>query len=190
MFDIGFLELMMILIIALIVIGPERMPEVARKLGSFMGKTRRFIDSVKQDSQIQETLNDFKQSVNLEAEKQKLDNLQNDLQESMKVGVDPSRLEEFNLADFQRPFGNSSEGGSQFSRAPSQPQVAGSAETTSVAPDPNRASITSANPSAPSSPQVKPAEPAPEQTHHADTLATVAKPNAPTPTSSTDSTKS
>ena len=52
MFDIGFLEIMVILIIALLVIGPERMPELARKIGSFMGRMRRFINSVKEDYQM------------------------------------------------------------------------------------------------------------------------------------------
>jgi len=44
MFDIGFLEIIVILVITLMVIGPERMPEVARKMGQFIGKTRRFIN--------------------------------------------------------------------------------------------------------------------------------------------------
>ena len=46
MFDIGFLEILVILIIALMVIGPARMPEVARKIGAFTGKTKRFINSM------------------------------------------------------------------------------------------------------------------------------------------------
>lgn len=125
MFDIGFLELLMIMIIALIVIGPERMPEVARKLGSFMGKTRRFIESVKQENHVQETINDFKQSVNLEAEKEKLDNLHNDLQESLNVGIEQSKMDDFNLDEFERPFGGSTDSGSSFNRAPSQPKVPG-----------------------------------------------------------------
>ena len=49
MFDIGFQELMLIMVVALLVIGPERMPAVARKAGMWFGKARRFISSVKQD---------------------------------------------------------------------------------------------------------------------------------------------
>lgn len=48
-FDIGFLELVTIMVIALIVIGPERLPGVARKVGLWVGKTRRFIGTVKAD---------------------------------------------------------------------------------------------------------------------------------------------
>lgn len=49
MFDIGFFELMLIGIVGLLVIGPERLPRVARTLGKWVGRTRRFIGNVKQD---------------------------------------------------------------------------------------------------------------------------------------------
>lgn len=49
MFDLGFWELMLIAVIALLVVGPERLPGLARSAGLWMGKLRRFIQSVKQD---------------------------------------------------------------------------------------------------------------------------------------------
>jgi len=49
MFDIGFLELAIIAVVGLIVIGPERLPEVARTVGTWVGKFRRFVGSVKSD---------------------------------------------------------------------------------------------------------------------------------------------
>ena len=49
MFDIGFSELFVIGIVALIVIGPERLPKVARQAGAWMGKLRRYVDDVKSD---------------------------------------------------------------------------------------------------------------------------------------------
>ncbi len=49
MFDIGFLELAIIAVVGLIVIGPERLPEVARTVGTWVGKFRRFVSSVKSD---------------------------------------------------------------------------------------------------------------------------------------------
>lgn len=51
MFDIGFSELFMILVIALIVIGPERLPAVARKIGRFIGKAKRTFENVKREVQ-------------------------------------------------------------------------------------------------------------------------------------------
>ena len=49
MFDIGFSELVAIGLIALIVLGPKRLPEVARTAGRWMGQLRRFVADVKQD---------------------------------------------------------------------------------------------------------------------------------------------
>ncbi|VFN05548.1 MAG: sec-independent protein translocase protein TatB [Candidatus Kentron sp. G] len=49
MFDIGFWELTVIAIIALVVIGPDRLPEFARTTGLWIGKARRFFSSVKSD---------------------------------------------------------------------------------------------------------------------------------------------
>ena len=49
MFDVGFWELMMIGVIALVVIGPERLPGVARTTGKWFGKIRRFVSDVKAD---------------------------------------------------------------------------------------------------------------------------------------------
>jgi len=49
MFDVGFWELVFIAIIALLVVGPERMPKIARTAGLWLGKMRGFVSSVKQD---------------------------------------------------------------------------------------------------------------------------------------------
>jgi sec-independent protein translocase protein TatB len=48
-FDIGFSELVIISLIALIVIGPKRLPAVARTLGHLAGRLRRYVDDVKAD---------------------------------------------------------------------------------------------------------------------------------------------
>lgn len=49
MFDIGFSELLVIGVVALIVIGPERLPKVARTAGSLIGRLNRYVSQVKQD---------------------------------------------------------------------------------------------------------------------------------------------
>lgn len=49
MFEAGLSEILLILIIALIVIGPERLPGVARKVGYWVGKARTYFNSVRSD---------------------------------------------------------------------------------------------------------------------------------------------
>ena len=49
MFDVGFWELSLIGIVALLVIGPERLPAVARTVGKWVGRANRFISNVKDD---------------------------------------------------------------------------------------------------------------------------------------------
>ena len=49
MFDIGFSELMVIGLVALIVIGPERLPRVARTIGHLTGRLQRYVADVKAD---------------------------------------------------------------------------------------------------------------------------------------------
>jgi len=48
-FDIGFAELMVIAVVGLIVLGPERLPKVARTAGHLMGRLQRYVGNVKDD---------------------------------------------------------------------------------------------------------------------------------------------
>ncbi len=80
MFDIGFSELMVIAVVALIVIGPERLPKVARTVGHLFGRMQRYVNDVKADisremalddlrklqANIQDTANSLEQSMNEE----------------------------------------------------------------------------------------------------------------------------
>lgn len=49
MFDIGFSELIVIAVVALIVVGPERLPRVARMAGHLLGRLQRYVGDVKAD---------------------------------------------------------------------------------------------------------------------------------------------
>lgn len=49
MFDIGFSELLLIAVVALVVIGPERLPGVARNVGRFAGRLQRYVHDIKRD---------------------------------------------------------------------------------------------------------------------------------------------
>lgn len=60
MFDIGFSELMVIGIVALIVIGPERLPKVARTIGHLLGRAQRYVSDVKSDINREMQLDELK----------------------------------------------------------------------------------------------------------------------------------
>lgn len=49
MFDVGFSELIMVAVVALLVVGPERLPKLARVAGMWLGRARRTLVSVKQE---------------------------------------------------------------------------------------------------------------------------------------------
>jgi len=49
MFDIGFFELSLIGVVALVVIGPDRLPGVARTAGKWLGRMNRFVANIKED---------------------------------------------------------------------------------------------------------------------------------------------
>jgi sec-independent protein translocase protein TatB len=60
MFDIGFSELLVIAIVALIVIGPQRLPTVARTLGHLFGRMQRYVNDVKADISREMELDELK----------------------------------------------------------------------------------------------------------------------------------
>lgn len=49
MFDISFAELMLVAVVGLLVIGPEKLPKVARTLGAYTGRMQRYISQVKEE---------------------------------------------------------------------------------------------------------------------------------------------
>jgi sec-independent protein translocase protein TatB len=83
MFDIGFSELVVIGVVALIVIGPERLPRVARTMGILAGRLQRYVADVKADinreveldelrkmrDSVQQAATDFKSTVDAELAK-------------------------------------------------------------------------------------------------------------------------
>jgi len=60
MFDIGFWEISLILVLALIIIGPERLPGAAKKAGYWVGRARRYVEGVRNEVESQVDLGEFK----------------------------------------------------------------------------------------------------------------------------------
>ena len=68
MFEIGFWELVMVGVVALIVVGPEQLPGLARKAGFWLGKARRMISEVKAEVDRELHLEELKQSLRQQAD--------------------------------------------------------------------------------------------------------------------------
>jgi Tat protein translocase TatB subunit len=79
MFDIGFFEIMILMAIAVVVIGPKNLPKLAKAIGKGWGEFQSTFNSLKQDV-LDETEN-LKQNVNLDA-------LEQDVTSATKVDVD------------------------------------------------------------------------------------------------------
>lgn len=67
MFDIGFWELGVIMVVGLVVIGPDKLPGIARSAGKWVGKARYFIASVKQDVSKELRAEELKQAIERDA---------------------------------------------------------------------------------------------------------------------------
>ena len=80
MFDIGFSELMVIGVVALLVIGPEKLPKVARTLGHLLGRAQRYVNDVKSD-------------INREIQLDELKKLQSQVTDSARALEDSVRKE-------------------------------------------------------------------------------------------------
>ncbi len=82
MFDVGFWEILLILVMALVIIGPERLPGAARKAGLFVGKARRYVEGVRTEVEQELDVNEFKRLLhNQEVQI-------NELQHQIKSSVD------------------------------------------------------------------------------------------------------
>jgi sec-independent protein translocase protein TatB len=80
MFDMGFTEMMLIGIVALVVIGPERLPGVARTAGKYVGRLKRFMTSVKADVEQELRADELRQI--LSQQQKELDSLKDTISEA------------------------------------------------------------------------------------------------------------
>ena len=84
MFDVGFFELLLIGVVALLVVGPERLPKLARTVGMWLGRGKRFVSSVKEDIDREIRADELKQIL----EKQKQNNPLHEIVEDTKKSLD------------------------------------------------------------------------------------------------------
>lgn len=68
MFDIGFFELLVVGVVALLVLGPERLPTAARTCGLWLGRVRRSLTSIQSEIREELRLEELKRSAAIEKE--------------------------------------------------------------------------------------------------------------------------
>lgn len=82
---IGFQELLLITLVALIVIGPERLPETLRTLGLWFGRLRRSFTSVKAEIEKEIGMDEIKRQLHNEAVMDEMRRIENEVKTSMDV---------------------------------------------------------------------------------------------------------
>jgi sec-independent protein translocase protein TatB len=111
MFDLGFSELMLIALVALVVIGPERLPRVARTMGHLAGRLQRYVADVKAD-------------INREVELDELKKMRDSMQEAAS-GMESSFNSELQQTESEL---NAAADASAQGEVSTPPQAAGSIE--------------------------------------------------------------
>lgn len=79
MFNIGFTEAIIIFLVALIVLGPERLPEVGRFLGRLSLEVKKAIDELKKELELEELEKDLQEA------KEELENLKDEIKDPIKL---------------------------------------------------------------------------------------------------------
>jgi len=115
MFGLGMPEIFLILAIALIVIGPKKLPDLAKTLGRAMGEFKRSAQDFKRSIDTETTIQDFKKDI--EMPKVELNKILTDPpaeDETSDADKDDSGLEDQDKKNADKPETNSSENNEAF----------------------------------------------------------------------------
>jgi sec-independent protein translocase protein TatB len=171
MFDFSFSELMVIGVVALVVIGPERMPKVARTAGMLMGRMQRYVAGVKAD--INREMEEFDQIKELKKLQKDVEVAGSEIEAGMRK----------NMADAQQEVASiSSQVGTNMAAGASALNALGQASIASAASDhpANQISVSVATPAVTEPAQL---EPSPQLELALDS-SEATKASAPTPAAS------
>lgn len=91
MLDIGFSELMVIGVVALVVIGPERMPKVARTAGILLGRMQRYVAGVKAD--ISREMEEFEQLKDLKNLRSEIESAGSEIESGLRKNMADAQSE-------------------------------------------------------------------------------------------------
>jgi len=103
MFDIGFPELLLIAIVGLLVIGPERLPEALRTLGLWIGRMRRSFTNVKTEIEKEIGMDEIRRQLHNEAVMEEMKRIERDVRDSVHAAEGPAVAAPDSTADQQPP---------------------------------------------------------------------------------------
>ena len=135
MFDIGFSEILLIAVVALIVIGPERLPGVARTLGHLFGRMQRYVNDVKADIQREMELDELKKlRQDVEDSARSIEDAARSFESSVNREVSAAQEELRALETLGNPAAElpAQQPGPSSSTQPSEPATGSSAASTPV----------------------------------------------------------
>ena len=84
MFDIGFLELLVIALITLVVMGPERLPETIRTISLWLGRLKQLLAKTRQDIENEVGMDDIRHQLHNEQVLKDLGESKDQLEQSLK----------------------------------------------------------------------------------------------------------
>ena len=103
MFDFGFWEIAIIGIITLIVVGPEKMPALARKAGLYVGKFKKFVSKIQNDINNEIKSEELKEQLSIKDEESSL----SQTVEQAKSSIDEIKKEAAKISDLSSVNKNS-----------------------------------------------------------------------------------
>ena len=93
MFDIGFSEIMVVAVISLIIMGPERLPETVRTLSLWLGRVRQFVSSAREEIEDEVGIDEIRRQLRNEKIMRDLEKSKNELSVLAKDVTDISRTD-------------------------------------------------------------------------------------------------
>jgi sec-independent protein translocase protein TatB len=118
MFDIAFSEMMVIAAIALIVIGPEKLPRVARTLGHLIGRMQRYVNDVKSDIQREVELDELRKL------KESVEESARSIEQSVNQEINTARDEVREIESLAQGAVNAQDPGGSFAAPPAPESIA------------------------------------------------------------------
>lgn len=100
MFDIGFSELLLVAVVTLLVIGPEKLPETLRTLGLWLGRLRRSFVAVKSEIEREIGMDDVRRQLHNEAIMDEMKRIEKEVKNTVHPPIAPT---EPRLASTQTP---------------------------------------------------------------------------------------